>query len=318
MDEIGALAVQLRTQAALPPPVLGHPTVSTVDLGELWEASWARLSAHTRRAYDGDLRAFAAYLGAPTGKAALFALIAGGPGAANLTALRWQNTMRESGLAPKTRNRRMTALRAALKLCRKAGLCAWAIEVEGEQAEVRRDTRGPSEDQYRAMRDGAAVRDRAILRLLHDLALRRGAVAALDVSDLDLDAGRIAVLEKGHAEKERRTLPPETADALRQWLDLRGTAPGPLFLSHENGLPPHRLSGEAVHDLVKRAGLRVGVQGQHPHGLRHRAITKALERGASIRAAQRFANHADPKTTMQYDDDRQDLAGQIARLVARD
>ena len=58
------------------------------------------------------------------------------------------------------------------------------------------------------------IRDRAILRLLHDLALRRGEVVGLDAKDLDLEAGTVAVLGKGRTGKVNLSLPEPTREAL--------------------------------------------------------------------------------------------------------
>jgi integrase/recombinase XerC len=53
-----------------------------------------------------------------------------------------------------------------------------------------------------------------------------------------------------------------------------------------------------------------------PHSLRQGAITAALDlNGADARAAQRFSRHLDLRTLTLYDN-RQDLAGKMARLVA--
>jgi integrase/recombinase XerC len=54
-----------------------------------------------------------------------------------------------------------------------------------------------------------------------------------------------------------------------------------------------------------------------PHGLRHAAITEALRltRG-DVRAVQRFSRHRDLWTLTLYDDNRADLAGEIARQLA--
>ena len=53
-----------------------------------------------------------------------------------------------------------------------------------------------------------------------------------------------------------------------------------------------------------------------PHGLRHTAITALLDAGAGLREAQRFSRHADPRTLMRYDDNRSDIAGEMARRVS--
>ena len=54
-----------------------------------------------------------------------------------------------------------------------------------------------------------------------------------------------------------------------------------------------------------------------PHGLRHTAITAALDvSGGDVRAAARFSRHADGRTLQRYDDNRTDLGGELARRVA--
>jgi len=54
-----------------------------------------------------------------------------------------------------------------------------------------------------------------------------------------------------------------------------------------------------------------------PHGLRHAAITHALDvTGGDVRRVQKFSRHRDLRTLTVYDDNRQDIAGQVAAMVA--
>ena len=71
--------------------------------------------------------------------------------------------------------------------------------------------------------------------------------------------------------------------------------------------------GRMVGVLAKRAG----IDHVRPHGLRHAAITAALDAsGGDLRAAQRFSRHRDPRTLCLYDDNRKDLGGDLACRVA--
>src|SRR5262249_51969475 len=79
--------------------------------------------------------------------------------------------------------------------------------------------------------DAKGLRDRALLRLLFDLGLRRAEAVGLDVGDLDLEAGTADVLGKGRTQKVRLTLPGPTREALAAWLAVRGPPPGPLLTS---------------------------------------------------------------------------------------
>jgi integrase/recombinase XerC len=148
--------------------------------------------------------------------------------------------------------------------------------------------------------------------------LRRGEVASLYLEDVDMETGKISVLGKGRTGKEPLTLPEETKGALRTWMRVRGEAPGPLFPNFDragkgSGKP---LTGAGIYFLVRYLGKQVGIR-TRPHGIRHTAITEALElSGGNYRAAQKFSRHADPRTLLRYDDNREDLGGKIAQTVA--
>ena len=54
-----------------------------------------------------------------------------------------------------------------------------------------------------------------------------------------------------------------------------------------------------------------------PHGVRHASITDALDcTNGNIRVVQRFSRHRDLRVLTRYDDNRRDLGGEMARLVA--
>ena len=53
-----------------------------------------------------------------------------------------------------------------------------------------------------------------------------------------------------------------------------------------------------------------------PHGLRHAAITAALdETNGNVRAAREFSGHASIEVLMRYDDNRKDVGGEVASKV---
>jgi integrase/recombinase XerC len=227
------------------------------------------------------------------------------------------------GLAAATVNRRLAGLRSLTEMGRTLGLIGWALEVERLRAEAYRDTRGPGAEGFRRLlahlaghTDPKALRDAAVVRLLYDLGLRRKEVVGLDLADVDLVAGALLVLGKGRLAKERVSLPPATAGALRAWLAARGAGPGPLFVALDRAHRDHRLTGQAVYGVVRGLGERAGLRAR-PHGLRHAAITRALDlTGGDVRAVQRFSRHRDVRVLQRYDDCRRDLAGAVARRLA--
>ena len=154
------------------------------------------------------------------------------------------------------------------------------------------------------------------MRLLYGLALRRAEVVGLDVADVDLEAGTVGVLGKGRTQRIALTLPAASLEALRAWLAVRGPEPGPLFVNCDRAEKGQRLTGTSLHRLVRRLGAAVGLT-VRPHGLRHAAITQALDlTGGDLRRFQRFSRHRDVRTIGRYDDNRQDLGGEVARQVA--
>jgi integrase/recombinase XerC len=257
-------------------------------------------------------------------EAAAWMILARTHGEANGLALGWKANMVDRGLAPATINRRLAALRSLVKLARTLGMIPWSLEVEGLEAQTYRDTRGPGTEGWIRMQTAATgrtdpkgTRDLAILRLLHDLALRRGEVVSLDLEHLDLEAGKLAVMGKGRSARESLTVPRPTLGALRAWVTVRGTEPGPLFTSFDHaGKGSGRISGSCVFTVVRAAGKAAGLT-VRPHGLRHAAITEALDAtGGNVRKVQRFSRHRDIRTLEVYDDNRRDMGGEVANLVA--
>jgi integrase/recombinase XerC len=283
----------------------------------------------TLRAYRQDLDDFARFLGTPDAGAAVELLISGTAGQANAAALGYRAHLVGRKLSPATIARRLAALRSMVKLARTLGRVAWALEVESPRAETYRDTAGPGLDGWRSILADAkaagespkAVRDLALIRLMHDLGLRRGEAVALDLADVDLEGGSVAVIGKGKSQAVRMTLPDPVRRALAAWIAARGDAPGPLFIRLDpGGLGLERLTGRAVHLIVGGLGRRVGLSRPvRPHGLRHQGITRALDAsGGNVREVQKFSRHAKVETLLKYDDNRKDVGGALARLISED
>lgn len=289
----------------------------------LVESFLAGRSPRTLEAYGQDLRDFAHYIGAETSEEAARRLMAGGKGHANETAHAYRADLLDRGLSPSTVNRRLAALRSLVKMGRLFGVVDFTLDVESVKSQTYRDTRGPGRDGVRlllgklaARTDRKATRDHALVRLLFDLGLRRGEAVALDLEDVDLKAGAVRILGKGRTEKETLTLPEPTKTVLEAWVSVRGTRPGPLFLNFDRASKGSRLTGRSVARLVASLGAAVGLV-VRPHGLRHAAVTEALDAtGGNVRAVQRFSRHRDLRVLTLYDDNRLDLGGEVARLVA--
>lgn len=272
----------------------------------------------TIRAYGRDLADFAAFLGVRPPDEAARELLSRPHGAANALALSYRTSLVERRLSPATVNRRLAAVRSLVSLARTLGLVPWSLEVPGLRAQAYRDVRGPGREaldrvlaRLAKRTDRKSIRDRSILRTLHDLALRRGEVVTLDLEHVDQERGVLWVLGKRRTARQALTLPPQTRDALAAWIRSRGAEPGPLFPNLDRARKGGRLTGTSLYRLVKGHGLG------RPHGLRHLAVTEALDvTNGNVRMGRAFSRHADANILLLYDDARADMFGEVARRVA--
>lgn len=294
-----------------------------VALIDLWLGG---KDAATVRAYRRDLDAFARFHGFTSVPAALDAFLLSEAGTAHAAALRWRDAGKAEGLAVATVNRRLAALRSLAKLARQVGRVAWVLDVPDLAAVKYRDTRGPGDSGVRALvaaaagrKDAKGARDRAVLRLLCDCALRRAEVVSLDVGHVDRDANALWILGKKRHERERITLPTQTLAALDAWLTLRSDAPtdAPLFVALDHAAHGARLTGRSVARIVEGLSRSASIGHVRPHGLRHAAITHALDvTNGDLRRVAAFSRHKKLDTLNVYDDARRDHAGDVSALVA--
>ncbi|RUQ62004.1 integrase [Azospirillum doebereinerae] len=300
----------------------------------LLDAFYAGRGANTVRAYRQDHEDFRAFVARQKGfesfgdsaERAVRLLLAIDHGPANALALGYRNDLTARRLQPATINRRLAALRSVVKLGNTLGLVVWSLEVENIDAAAYRDTRGPGRDGVKAIiaqakerSDAKGLRDTAIVRLMHDVALRRGEVVSLDLEHYDARRSALSILGKGRTQRERVTLPAPTRTALDAWVAARGSRAGPLFHRLDQaGTGEGRLTGAAVYELVAKLGAKVGLV-TRPHGLRHSAITAALDASnGDVRKVQRFSRHRDVRVLQTYDDNRSDFAGEMAALITED
>jgi integrase/recombinase XerD len=152
-----------------------------------------------------------------------------------------------------------------------------------------------------------ATRDRAILALMGVHGLRVGEIVALDVADLDPDAGTVSVPGKGG---KRRTvyLVDISRQRLADWLAVRERAAGEgetaLFVALDRAkrFTGRRMTRRAVEALTDRYLERLGLKrsGISCHSLRHSAAVWARAFGATVDALADMLGHASVDTTRVY------------------
>ena len=139
-------------------------------------------------------------------------------------------------------------------------------------------------------------------------------VAGLDLKDVDFEKNKIMILGKARWAQEGITIGDKTKAALKLWLTVRGREPGSLFKNFD----PTKKGGDRLTDMgVYRIAVEYGLG--HPHGVRHSAITEALDKTkGDVRAVQRFSRHKKLDTLMLYDDNRRDLGGDVTKKLEED
>lgn len=173
------------------------------------------------------------------------------------------------------------------------------------------------------------ARDYAIICVMITGGLRDIEISRANVEDIATRGGdpRLYVQGKGHEERgEYVKLPPETLDAIREYMQLRINAEGrridgsaPLFASLSNNHRGGRMTTRAISGIAKSALQAAGYDDRRltAHSLRHTAVTLALQGGEDIRAAAMFARHADTSTTAIYAHDLDKAANTCADTIAR-
>jgi site-specific recombinase XerD len=147
----------------------------------------------------------------------------------------------------------------------------------------------------RATRGFEAERDYALVDLLLSTGIRLGSCIALDVEDVDLDAGELRLKTTKGDRPERVFLSRGIADHLRRWLADRDA--GPLFTDRRR----QRLSPRHVHRRFRHWLRAAGItRAASPHTTRHTFATALLARTGNLALVQAALRHRSITSTMVY------------------
>lgn len=294
-------------------------------------------SAHTLRAYQRELHAFAAWIvghigGENSGSEGLCV------DQIEHTHIRaYLGTLYQRGLSKASAARALAAIRSWFKWLARTG------HIEQNTAALvatprlpKHLPRVPSIEQmnqvFDSVDDDAAswpARDKAILEMLYGCGIRNAELTALNLDDIHW--ANEAILIHGKGQKQRYVpLGDTAAEALRGYLAERsaklaaisGEQPRntpALFVSLQlRGLAKGgeaRLTTRSVARIVKRIAILRGLPSDvHPHTLRHAFGTHLLEEGADLRAIQELLGHERLSTTQRY---TQLTAAQLAQVYDR-
>ena len=152
------------------------------------------------------------------------------------------------------------------------------------------------------MRTNRGYRDRVILEVLYDTAIRRAEMAGIKIPDLDLDAGYIKVKGKGNKE---RVVPvnKRVCEMTGNYIlgirpsFIKQDDPGYLILNRSgNKMVPNGIY-VVVKKCVSLAGIKKNVT---THTLRHTCASHMLKNGAPVRHLQEMLGHESLESTQIY------------------
>lgn len=267
----------------------------------------ARLtSAHSRRSQGGAVAALARLMGAESAEEFPWWRL-------DYQHTAWLRARLAEQYKPATANRHLSALRGVLKESWRLELmtaeafhrAADVANVKGSVLPAGRElTPGEVQALARACADDArpqGVRDGALLAVLHSGGLRRSEVVELNLSDYEPDTGQLRVRGKGRRERLVH-LRNGAADAVEDWLHIRGPHEGPLFHPvRRNGAIQHRrMTPQSVLEICQRRAGDADVRPFSPHDLRRTLAGSMLENGVDLVAVQATLGHASPVTTARY------------------
>ncbi|WP_193607137.1 tyrosine-type recombinase/integrase [Nocardioides lijunqiniae] len=143
-------------------------------------------------------------------------------------------------------------------------------------------------------------RDEAMIRLMLETGMRAGEVVALQLEDVALADGE-AIVRRGKGGKGRRVpFGPEVALSLDRYLRLRRShrlAERPDLWLGDRG---KGFSYDALHKTLAMRADQAGIEGFHPHKLRHTAAHRWLAAGGSESGLMAVAGWTRPDMLMRY------------------
>ena len=289
-------------------------------------------SAHTIKAYAGDLDVFADYIGSRDWKTIDHIAVRG-----------FLSHLYDKGLSKTSVARALAAVRSLYRWLAQEGV------VEQNPAKLvstprlaKKLPRVPTMEEVNSMLDGKMpevasfpARDRLIFELLYGCGIRNSELVGIDLDDISLSNEAILIRGKG---KKERYVPfgGSAAAALAVYLPWRqqllATLRKTITQSHPSAIAQGRLSKSArpfgklragsgapgttallvnqrggrlttrsVGRIVKRIAVAKGLSSDvHPHTLRHAFGTHMLEEGADLRAIQELLGHEQLATTQRY------------------
>jgi integrase/recombinase XerC len=254
-------------------------------------------SAHTLKAYRGDLDTFSGFIGQRNLKEIDHVAIRG-----------FLSHLYDKGMGKTSVARSLAALRSLYRWLAQEGL------VEQNPAALvstpklpKKLPRVPTIEEMNGVLEGKMPeiasfpqRDLLLFELLYGCGIRNSELVGINLDDIRLSNEAILIRGKG---KKERYVPfgDSVKSALAGYLPVRQQMLkkiSPTLLINQRG---GRLTTRSVGRIIKKVAVAKGLSPDvHPHTLRHAFGTHMLEEGADLRAIQEMLGHERLSTTQRY------------------
>jgi integrase/recombinase XerD len=220
--------------------------------------------------------------------------------------MRWMQEIRR--FKPSTVSRRFSVTAGFYRTCVIDGVLEHspAEHVRRPAVSAESPTLGFTHLQFEALltaaRESSHPCDFALVAMLGLLGLRIFEATGADIADLGEEHGHRVLRVCGKGTKVVLVpLPPAVGRAVDAAIGAR--TGGPILLNSRGTRMDRHAATRRLRRLSEAAGVRI--TRPHPHMLRHTFVTTSLDAGVDLRDVQIAARHADPRTTMRYDNSRE-------------
>jgi len=166
------------------------------------------------------------------------------------------------------------------------------------------------------------LRNRVMLAMSYDTALRREEICSLETTDIDPAHRLLRIRPEKTKNRTERIVPysPATSELFRRYLLVRrelSRERGPLFLSESCRNHGQPISIWTWPKAIARVAERCNLPRFRPHSLRHLCLTDLARTNWDIHEIATFAGHRSVQTTALYVQlSGRDLANKLARGMA--
>jgi integrase/recombinase XerC len=261
-----------------------------------------RYSAHTVRAYVDDLHAFLGYLSSQYD-------LSDAAEAATHHVRSWLSSLAESGLTPRSINRKLSTLRSFYVHGRRVG--DFRSNPASSVKSLKVSKRLPSyveKDQMERLFDGFSPQadlrgdtERLMLELLYQTGVRVSELLSIRPEDVHRAGSTLKVLGKGGKE---RVIPlgPQMLERIQAYLTRKREEEGVntegFLLETPDG---RRMQSRQAYEIVRRHLSTVTTaERKGPHVLRHSFATHLTDGGAELNAVKELLGHSSLAATQVY------------------